>query len=86
MRCFFVGKASRSYVLTIPADVDSDGYSQDEVQERLKNYTYVGQLEAGEEVNEITGKHYLHWQVYIENSIAPKRTRHIKAYAYRTAK
>lgn len=67
MRCFFVSKASRSYVLTIPADVDSDGYSQDEVQERLKNYTYVGQLEEGEEVNETTGKHYLHWQVYIEN-------------------
>ena len=62
-----MSKASRSYVLTIPADVDSDGYSQAEVQERLKNYTYVGQLEEGEEVNETTGKHYLHWQVYIEN-------------------
>ena len=63
-----MGKASRSYVLTIPADVENDGYSQVEVQERLKNYTYVGQLEEGEEVNETTGKHYLHWQVYIENS------------------
>lgn len=62
-----MGKASRSYLLTIPADVDNDGYSQVEVQERLKNYTYVGQLEEGEEVNETTGKHYLHWQVYIEN-------------------
>lgn len=62
-----MGKASRSYVLTIPADVENDGYSQAEVQERLKNYTYVGQLEEGEEVNETTGKHYLHWQVYIEN-------------------
>ena len=62
-----MGKASRSYVLTIPADVENDGYSQEEVQERLKNYTYIGQLEEGEEVNETSGKHYLHWQVYVEN-------------------
>lgn len=73
-----MAKASRSYILTIPADVDSDGYSQAEVQERLKNYTYVGQLEQGSEVNETTGKHYLHWQVYIENenSIAFDVLRH----------
>lgn len=67
MRCFFVSKASRSYLLTVPADVESDGYSQEEVQERLKNYTYIGQLEQGTEVNETTGKCYLHWQIYIEN-------------------
>ena len=62
-----MSKASRSYLLTVPADVESDGYSQEEVQERLKNYTYIGQLEQGTEVNETTGKCYLHWQIYIEN-------------------
>ena len=31
-----MSKASRSYLLTVPADVESDGYSQEEVQERLR--------------------------------------------------
>lgn len=48
---------SRSWMLTLKA---SD-YPQQEVEEKLAQYSYIGQLEKGEE----TG--YEHWQVYVEN-------------------
>lgn len=62
-----ITNSCRSWLLTVPADTEQDGYSQDEVQEILSAYTYIGQLEQGEQINEDTGKHYLHWQIYIEN-------------------
>jgi hypothetical protein len=48
---------NRSWMLTIPVE----GNPQEEVEEKLKNYIYIGQQEKGRQ----TG--YLHWQVYIEN-------------------
>lgn len=49
--------ATRSWVLTIPFE----SCSLRELEDKLKKYTYVGQLEQGEK----TG--YVHWQIYIEN-------------------
>lgn len=48
---------NRSWLLTIK----SDDISLDELKERLKEYTYIGQKERGEK----TG--YEHYQIYIEN-------------------
>lgn len=48
---------SRSWILTLPAEE----YSKEYVEEKLKKYTYVGQLEKGGKTA------YLHWQIYIEN-------------------
>lgn len=48
---------NRSWLLTLPADE----YDQDYVETSLAKYTYVGQLEKGEDSG------YLHWQIYIEN-------------------
>lgn len=50
-------KQGRSWMLTLKAD----DYPQDYVEDKLSNYVYAGQLEAGGK----TG--YLHWQIYIEN-------------------
>lgn len=63
-----MSKTSRSYLLTVSADIEDNGYSKEEVEERLKSYIYVGQLEKGEKTNDITEKQFLHWQIYIENN------------------
>lgn len=51
---------NRSWVVTL----NVEHYSKAEVQEKLKAYTYIGQMEKGDE----TG--YVHWQLYIENKTA----------------
>lgn len=48
---------AKRWMLTIPAAE----YSKEQVEAALASYTYVGQLEEGEE----TG--YVHWQVYVDN-------------------
>lgn len=48
---------NRSWMVTLSAEK----WSKEKVQEALKNYTYIGQLEKGDETD------YLHWQIYIEN-------------------
>lgn len=50
-------RTARGWMLTLNAEE----YPKEEVEEKLSKYSYIGQLEKGEE-NE-----YLHWQVYIEN-------------------
>lgn len=49
---------SRGWMVTLP----ESEYSKEEVQEKLSNYIYVGQLEKGSGETE-----YRHWQIYIEN-------------------
>lgn len=51
---------NRSWVVTL----NTEHYSKAEVEEKLKAYTYIGQMEKGDE----TG--YVHWQLYIENKTA----------------
>lgn len=49
---------ARGWMLTLP----ESEYSKEDVEEKLSQYTYVGQLEQGEGENS-----YRHWQVYVEN-------------------
>ncbi|WCC79838.1 hypothetical protein O6R08_10315 [Cutibacterium equinum] len=46
--------------------IKADDFTREEVEEKLKKYDYLGQLECGEESG------YLHWQVLIENKTAIK--------------
>lgn len=48
---------NRSWMITIPVD----SITKEDLLKKLSPYTYVGQMEKGEE----TG--YIHWQIYIEN-------------------
>lgn len=48
---------NRSWMITIPVD----SIAQEDLQDDLKKYTYIGQMEQGNKTQ------YLHWQIYIEN-------------------
>lgn len=48
---------NRSWMITVPVD----SITKEDLLKKLAPYTYIGQMEKGEE----TG--YLHWQIYIEN-------------------
>lgn len=51
---------SRSWILTLKAE----DFTKEYVEEKLSDYTYIGQLEKGNTTE------YLHWQVYIEHAAA----------------
>ncbi|MCV0002972.1 RNA helicase domain-containing protein [Mobiluncus mulieris] len=53
-------RATRDWMLTIPASK----FDKKEVENRLKKYQYIGQLEKGK-----TDTEYLHWQVFVHGTI-----------------
>lgn len=53
----------RGWIVTLPANT----YDKEQVEEGLKNYSYLGQLERGTGLTEASPEGYLHWQIYIEN-------------------
>lgn len=83
---------NRSWMVTLKAE----NYTQEKLQNLLKNYTYIGQLEKGEKGG------YQHWQLYIENKnpilfntlkkkmpeahLEPRRGSKKQAYEYVTKK
>lgn len=52
-------EATRDWMLTIPASK----FDKKEVENRLKKYQYIGQLEKGK-----TDTEYLHWQVFVHGT------------------
>ena len=52
----------RDWMLTLPEEY----YSRDIVEDKLRSYDYIGQLESGKESG------YRHFQIYVENKNAIK--------------
>lgn len=49
----------RDWMLTLPEEY----YSRDIVEDKLRSYDYIGQLESGKESG------YRHFQIYVENKM-----------------